>query len=336
MKFKRFSLALIIILLITVYFSYSWIYKPLDDSEDIEMQNFEIEVGDGPNIIADNLKAADLIKNETLFKLYLKWYKLDTSLQAGSYDLSRNLSMVEIVEILQDGVVWEEQLVLQIKEGENIFEIREYIEELGFSTEDWDRLIKISAWTDQYTFFTGIDTDKTIEGFLFPDTYYFNSDNNLEDIFSKVLTHFGEKTADLRLEIKGKNLDFYDTLVLASVVEWEVRTPKNRALVADIFWRRYQDEYLLQSDATLNYYKTKEERDDRHSGDELLDENPYNTYKYAGLPPTPVNNPSLGSLEATVNPESNDYYFFLTTENGEIYYAETYDGHLENTRLYLD
>jgi len=336
MNFKKFLLAFVIINLIVLYFSYTWIYKALDDSSNVEVQNFSIEVGEGPNIIADNLKEADLIKNKTLFKLYLKWYKLDTSLQAGSYDLSQNMSMVEIIEILQKGVVWEEQLVLQIKEGENIFEIKEYLENLGFSTEDWNSLIKISAWVDKYTFFTGIDTNNTIEGFLFPDTYYFDKDDNLESIFSKILTHFGEKTADLRVEIKKKGLDFYDTLRLASIVEWEVRTPKNRALVADIFWRRYKDNYLLQSDATLNYYKTKEERDDRHSGEELLEDNPYNTYKHIGLPPTPVNNPGLGALEATVNPEENNYYFFLTTENGEIYYAETYDEHLNNTRLYLD
>ncbi len=337
MKFKFGFLLLFVGILGLVIWGYRGIYSPMASDEKAETLYFQVEIGDSPAMIASNLKDKSLIRSEFLFTSYLKYKNLDNKLQAGNYELSTNWNVVKIIEILQSGKVWEDQLLLQIKEGENLFEVYDYLSELDFDMSKWESLNKISYWQDKYTFLTGVNPDNSLEGYFFPDTYYFSKDSDLEDVFIKVLDHFGKKTATLRLEAKEKGLLWYDVLILASVVEWEVRTPANRALVADIFWRRYKDNYLLQSDATLNYFKSKEERIDRHSGEELLaEDNPYNTYKHIGLPPTPVNNPSLGAMEATVNPEPSNYYFFLTTPDGNIHYAETYEEHLENTRLYLN
>ena len=318
------------------FLAYRGVFKPMTDADEAEVIHCMVEIGDSPAMVAATLEEKGLIRSEILFNLYVKFKELDKNLQAGDYELSTDWNMTEIVDVLLSGKVWEEQLVLQIKEGENLFEVYDYLRDLGFDMADWDDLNKVSHWQDCYTFFTGVDPEKTVEGFLFPDTYYFSEDSELEEVFKRILDHFGEKTADLRLQAKEKDFSWYEVLTLASVVEWEVRTPANRALVANIFWRRYTDGYLLQSDATLNYYKSKKERIDRHTLEDLLEDNPYNSYKHIGLPPTPVNNPSLGAMEATVNSTENDYYFFLTTPDGNIYYAEDYDGHLENTRLYLN
>lgn len=336
MKFKGLLLiGLILGLLVGIWF-YRGIFSPMADEAEAIKIHCLVEIGDSPTIVAAKLKEKGLIRSELIFNFYVKYKNLDKNLQAGDYEFYSDQNLVEIVDTLLSGKVWEDQLILLIKEGENLFEVYDYLADLGFVMDDWDNLNKISAWQDKYTFFSGINPENSLEGYFFPDTYYFSKEDGLEDVFIKVLDHFGEKTASLRLAAKDKGLNWYDVLILASVVEWEVRTPANRALVADIFWRRYKDDYLLQSDATLNYYKSKEERNDRHSGEELLDDNPYNTYKHIGLPPTPVNNPSLGALEATVNPTPNDYYYFLTTPEGNIHYAETYEKHLENTRLYLN
>lgn len=336
MKFKGLLGIIILMAVLLGFWAYRGIFKAIDAEDEAEIVHCMVEIGDSPAMVAANLKEKGLIRSEMIFNFYVKYKELDKNLQAGDYELSTAWNMKEIVDALLSGKVWEEQLVLQIKEGENLFEVYDYLADLGFDMSAWDDLNKVGQWQDRYTFFTGVSPEKTLEGYFFPDTYYFSENSQLAEVFVRILDHFGEKTADLRLAAKEKHLNWYEVLTLASVVEWEVRTPANRALVADIFWRRYQDNYLLQSDATLNYFKTKEERTDRHGLEDLLEDNPYNTYKHIGLPPTPVNNPSLGALEATVNPTANDYYYFLTTPEGNIYYAEDYDGHLENTRLYLN
>jgi len=326
---KKFLLSLLVLLLLTMLVAYYFFFASVQVPEEIVLS---IELGSSPTRIASQLKEAGLIRSEKVFLLELKLKDKTDLLKAGTYQFAANSSWTidDLIDYLQSGQVSAEQWMLLVKEGETIFELKDYLENQGLDLVDWENMILAGTWQDRFTFLSVLPASNSLEGFLFPDTYYFDKKADLNKVLETLLTHFGEKTAELRQSAKSKNLDWYEVLRLASIVEWEVRTPANRALVADIFWRRYHDDYLLQSDATLNYLREKSERVDSNTYADLETDSPYNTYIYTGLPPTPINNPSLGSLTAVINPTSNDYYYFVTSLAGNIYYAETYDEHLEN------
>jgi UPF0755 protein len=328
---KKFLFTLLILFLMTAVLGYYFFFASVKIDEDLILQ---IELGSSPSKIARQLKEVGLIRSEKVFLLELKLLGKTDLLKAGYYQFPANSSwtIVDLIDYLQSGQVSAEQWMLLMREGETIFELKEYLAKQGVDLADWDNLILAGTWQNRYTFLQGVTVGNSLEGFLFPDTYYFDKQASLNNILETLLTHFGEKTAEIRQVAKNKNLDWYELLRLASIVEWEVRTPANRALVADIFWRRYHDKYLLQSDATLNYLREKSERVDSNTYKDLENTSPYNTYKHIGLPPTPINNPSLGAMEAVLNPTANDYYYFVTSLAGNIYYSKTYDEHLVNVK----
>ncbi len=184
--------------------------------------------------------------------------------------------------------------------------------------------------------FEGLPAAKlSSEGYLYPDTYKFFKDATPEQVVKKLLDNFVSKlsTADIQ-RIGESEYSFYEILTLASVVEKEVANTADRATVAGIFLSRLSDTYPLQSDATVNYVTGKKTTTPSFADTKI--QNEYNTYQNAGLPPTPINNPSIGSIKAVIQPTKTDYYFFLTTpapENKAIY-SKTYEEHLTNKAKY--
>jgi UPF0755 protein len=175
-----------------------------------------------------------------------------------------------------------------------------------------------------------------LEGYLFPDTYRIFATATAEDIVIKMLDNFAVKVvAELQSALAEKNLSWAEVVTLASIVEKEVSLPVDRRLVADLFWRRLQDNYPLQSDATVNFVTNKGLIQPSLADTQV--DSLYNTYQNIGLPPGPICNPGLASLEAVVYPLSNTYYFFLTTKSdGQVIYSHTYEEHLQNKAKYLD
>jgi len=149
-----------------------------------------------------------------------------------------------------------------------------------------------------------------------------------------MLKTFDSRTADLRQQLQSEDRGLFEVVNLASIVEHEVSDSQQRRAVAGIFYNRLSADIGLQSDATVNFITGKSER--RPTADDLEIDSPYNTYKYRGLPPGPISNPSLDSLEATVSYDHNDYLYFLHNQAGEIYYAKTFEEHQKNRELYLD
>lgn len=184
--------------------------------------------------------------------------------------------------------------------------------------------------------FEGPSANKlSAEGYLYPDTYKFFKDAKPYQIVEKLLDNFSSKlTADDLAAIKKSEYSFYEILTLASIVEKEVANKADRATVAGIFLSRLSDDYPLQSDATVNYVTGKKTTTPSFADTKI--QNEYNTYQNAGLPPTPINNPSVSAIQAVLNPKKTDYYFFLTTpppENKAIY-SKTYEEHLMNKAKY--
>ncbi len=189
-----------------------------------------------------------------------------------------------------------------------------------------------------------------LEGFIFPDTYFIpqsvpSSTNISSIIIQKTLDNFSQKfTPQMQAQAAAHNLTVYQAVILASIIEKETgrdatttdakaQLQTDRGMISGIFYNRLNSGMPLQSDATINFITGKNEPS--VSTEETQIDSPYNTYKYAGLPPGPICNPSLSSLEAAVNPTPSDYYYFLSAPDGTIIYSKTYSEHLANKQKYL-
>ncbi|MFA5128164.1 MAG: endolytic transglycosylase MltG [Patescibacteria group bacterium] len=172
------------------------------------------------------------------------------------------------------------------------------------------------------------------EGYLMPDTYRVYADATPEDVLKKIFTNLNDKiTSEMRAEIKKKNKTFYEILTMASVVQKEAPTKEEMAMVADIFWRRYDKNWALQSCATVNYITGKNDPG-VSSGDKDIN-SLFNTYKYPGLPLGAISNPGRGAIEATINPQNNSYWYFMSDADGVTHWARTLDEHNYNVAKYL-
>ncbi len=253
-------------------------------------------------------------------------------------------------------VVYKEEKTLKILEGWDLNDISNYLEEqsslssldiekiIGRSKIDYRNENELSLPPDfskQFAFLQDKPAHYSLEGFLFPDTYRVFTDASAEDIIFKMLANFDRQlTAEMRAEIARQGKTIYEVIIMASLIEKEApidySDPENRdaRIVSDIFWGRLKVGQALQSDATLSYLL--DDNNPAHSGKDLEIDSPYNSYKYRGLPPTPICNPGIKAIEAAIYPIATNYNYFLTSLDGrDIYYARTYEEHLQNKYKYL-
>nr|MBP7992627.1 endolytic transglycosylase MltG [Candidatus Magasanikbacteria bacterium] len=175
----------------------------------------------------------------------------------------------------------------------------------------------------------------SLEGYLAPDTYSIYNNATLEEVVDKLLTHREDQLLPLMPEIVKSGRSLHEIMTMAALLEREVRTPKDKAIVADIFWKRHDVNMGLQADSTVHYATAKEGSVFTSNADRAS-ANPWNTYKYPGLPPGPIATPSLASIEAAIRPTKNDYWYFLTTlDTGEVKYGKTLAEHNANVQKYL-
>jgi UPF0755 protein len=169
------------------------------------------------------------------------------------------------------------------------------------------------------------------EGYLFPDTYFLLPTATSGDVIAVLRSTFDEKTRDLIASTSDRSLA--DIIIMASLLEEEARTPDDKRIVAGILWKRLREGKRLQVDAPFAYLLGKASHE--LTVDDLGIDSPYNTYRYGGLPPAPITNPGLESIEAAVEPVETPYWFYLSDEEGVIHYATTFEEHVENKRRYL-
>lgn len=253
-------------------------------------------------------------------------------------------------------VTYKEEKTLKILEGWDLGDINNYLEaETGLPQVDLEKVTgqaKIDYrdetelalppdFSEKFSFLGDKPKYYSLEGFLFPDTYRVFVDASAEEVVLKMLTNFDRQlTEEMRTEIARQGKTIYEIVIMASLIEKEApidySDPENRAarIVSDIFWGRLKIGQALQSDATLSYLL--DDNNPAHSGKDLEIDSPYNSYKYRGLPPTPICNPGIRAIEAAIYPIATNYNYFLTSLNGrDIYYARTYEEHLQNKYKYL-
>ena len=169
------------------------------------------------------------------------------------------------------------------------------------------------------------------EGYLFPDTYYFSQTSTASDVVQKLSDTFMRKTAMLRAEPLAHS--WSDTVIMASIIEKEAASDPERPIIAGILWKRLAKPMPLGVDAAFSYILGKSSAELTVS--DLHIDSPYNTYTHLGLPPTPIGNPGLASLEAAAHPVDSPYWYYLHDKNGIIHYAETFAEHIKNKQNYL-
>lgn len=297
-------------------------------------QSFVVKQGESVNIISQNLYTQKIIKNKFIFETYLWLGRAEGRVLSGVYTLPANISIRQLVNILTLGPGSSQRAILLV-EG---WDRRLMAQAFDKNNLDGSQFLSLtadkSAWEADYDFLIDAPASASLEGYIFPDTYFIDDSSQVEDLVTKALDNFDKKLDEkLRAEISRQSKSIFEVITLASIVEREVPKDADKKMIADIFLKRLDVGIGLQSDATINFITGKGLASP--SLEDLQVESPYNTYKYRGLPPGPISSPGLSSIEAVVYPTPNEYYYFLTTPEGEVIYARTHDEHVQNKAKYL-
>lgn len=329
--------AIIIIIAIIVVFSVFFLAGITSSvSSNKDPLYFKIASGDNLKKVSKNLADQNIIKNRFIFETYIKLRGWPSNIVAGSHLLDKSMNIKEIARNITTGTNLENEKTITIIEGWRAEEIADYLEKSKVvSKTDFLSELAIANWRDQYDFLSQVKT-KNIEGFLFPDTYRIFSDATAHDIIKKMLDTFDRKlTLSMRTDIANQGKSIAEVVNLAAIIEREVPKDVDKKMIADIFLKRISAGIALQSDATVNYVTSQGRA--QPSYDDLKIDSPYNTYRYRGLPPGPISNPGIKSIEAVIYPTKNPYYYFLTTlVDGTVIYSQTYEEHLQNKAKYLN
>ena len=324
-----------------VYFAWTTItdiFQPVNTDQGksviIVVQN-----GDTAHTIADELQAKGLIRNALAFRIWARIKGLDIHLQAGAYNLKTDLTIDAIISQL---LAQPDYFVVSIPEGLRIEQIAQRLGAAGipkFNTQEFLKYTKNPAQfpdAAKYPILKSIPSGSGMEGLLFPDTYLIPVNATTGDVVNMMLTEFSHKVQQNHLDVLAKQnrLSLYQMVILASIVEREVRFNQDRPLVASVFWNRIykpNNETVgrLQDDPTVEYARDSQPgttiywKPLRDVGGNIAPNSPWNTYTHAGLPPTPICSPGLASLKAAAAPTKTDYYYFLSKKDGTIVYAKT-------------
>lgn len=278
--------------------------------------------------VAEILKNEGLIKYEWLFKLYSRFSNADIKVKPGTYQLNLNYDYRAIVNGMTSSGGTLVEVRVTIPEGYTTLDIVNILVENGVCGEE-ELLDALANYEFDYDFLDGLETGdpRRLEGYLFPDTYDFYVGDTPSRVIGKFLTNFETKWTEEMSE-KAANLGYsmYDVLKVASMIEKEAGADSERDTIASVIYNRLENpdkqgtNGMLQIDATI-YYAIEGTDEAFSTG---ID-SPYNTYMYAGLTPTPIANPGIASINAALEPEETDYYFYALSTDGVHRFFENYD-----------
>ena len=299
---------------------------------------FVVEPGETAGDIALRLKQLGLINDAELFRQLARYYKADSKLEAGRYELRPNMTMEDIIESLQHGRL--EEIVVTVPEGWRAEQIAEMLtEKMGMDSQGFLALVQGGDF--DYEFLQGRPPGATLEGFLFPDTYYLPVQPTALDIIERMLSNFDQRfTVEMRQMAVGREMTIYEVVTLASIVEREAVVAEERPVIAGVFLNRLAADMTLDACPTVQYALGYQEDTGQWWKTPLaLEEldrvnSPYNTYLHQGLPPGPICNPGLASMLAVLEPVKTDYLYFLAKGDGSHAFATTFEEHLQNQQKY--
>ena len=300
-----------------------------------------VQEGETTEQIAQMLQEEGIIKSPECFKLFMKLRKSNDTYIAGEHFLSPNMAYETIISKLTDYEEEEKETVeVTFPEGITIYDAANILEENGVcSAEDFIFYFNSGGYGFEFEQRLPVDTSlkfNRMEGYVFPDTYYFYSNMDPEQVCQKIYNNFNSKMTDERyaqMEKLGLSLD--QLITFASIVQKEAASVDTMTLVASVFWNRYnnQDVFpLLQSDPTSNYANDVIKPHMEVYDETIIDA--YDTYKGAGLPPGAICNPGLEAIDAVLANFQSPYFYFIANINtGQTYFSETLEEHEANQAI---
>ncbi|MDZ7744738.1 MAG: endolytic transglycosylase MltG [Candidatus Saccharibacteria bacterium] len=308
--------------------------KPVSNSE--TSQSITIELGATPTEIANLLQNEGLIKSTWAFEWYVRNTGLRDKIQAGTYSLKPSLSTQEIVDTLTHGRV--ETDLVTILPGKRLDEVKDALINHGFEPQAVERALEADNYANHPALADKPDS-ASLEGYLYPESFHKTAETTPEQIIEASLDEMHKRLTDeIRSGITNQGLSVHQGIILASIIEQEVsdHNPEDRPKVAQVFLRRLDEGMALESNATTDYGAILDNKPPTSSYSSL-----YNTYQNPGLPPGPISNVTLSSLEAVVRPADTNYLFFVSGDDcleagGTCtnYFSHTNEEHQRNVQLY--
>ncbi|MGI5911935.1 MAG: endolytic transglycosylase MltG [Syntrophomonadaceae bacterium] len=310
--------------------SYNQQYLPVDPANQKPIDVY-IPADSSARQVASILHEHQLIRSQNTFLSYCSKEKLDTRLKPGHYSFNQSLSLAEIAQRIAAGQVI--KIKITIPEGYTVNEIGAMLSEKQLCTQEaWQKAVQANY---PYDFLNKVPSEakQKLEGFLFPDTYYIEKGASSQDIVEIMLQNFASIwDKEFAQQAKAKNMDVFETIILASLIEEEAMHDDERVTISGVIKNRLQKGMYLQLCPTVLY--CIDEKKTELSNADLDIESPYNTYRNPGLPPGPIANPGKASIAAALNPEENEYFFYVAKGNGTHYFSRTFDEHLQAMARY--
>lgn len=297
---------------------------------DSQSKRFKVEQGERFKSVAERLEESEIIPNAFTFKLIGFITGSDSKIKAGEYIFKNGMTYFEILDKLKRGGNGEQKLVT-IQEGIWQHKLAKLLsEQLDL---DEKKIMELSV-DKNFLSDLGINA-KTLEGYLLPETYYFHIGSNEENVLIK-LHYEMEKLFDdkalKQMEVLG--MSKHEILTMASIIDGESNHVDEFKRISGVYYNRLKKGMPLQADPTVQYLIRERKRNNRVLYKDLEINSPYNTYKYTGLPPGPINNPGKSAVEAALYPEEHDYYFFVASGRGDHVFAKTNREHSLNVSKY--
>lgn len=256
-----------------------------------------------------------------IFKLYLRFRNGGRGIKAGQYHIEGSYSLEELINILESGKG--RMVKVTIPEGFSVKQIVEHLEEIGHIDRD-EFYAELNRAAETFPYPT---PNGNFEGYLYPETYFLPEKYDEKILVDTMLKEFLKKFPSEKYPDKE---EFYQKLIMASILEREAMVKSEKTVMASVFYNRMKKGMTLSSDATVNFVFNYAKK--RIYYKDLKVDSPYNTYKYKGLPPAPICNPAIDSVEAAYNPADTDYLFFVAKGDGSHFFSRTYREHLNFQR----
>ena len=345
---KYFMIALLVIVLVGGFFTWKYIKgetQPVDTAQ-TELVSFEIEQGASVKEVSKALEKEGIIRNSKLFNFYLK-FKNVSGFKSGLYHVSKSMTLDEIIAELSGQGKDKDQNATKvlIREGEQLTEIAKEVEKsTKYSAEDFMAKVQDEDFlrylvqkfpkllTQSYN---GYQVKYVLEGYLFPATYDMNDSKTLQMLITEMVAKTDEVMSKYYDKILASDYTLQEIMAMASLIEKEGTKLEDRKKISSVFHNRIKENMKLQTDVSVQY--ALGEHKEALSLEDLEVDSPYNLYQNYGVGPGPYNSPSEDSIVAALEPEKTDYLYFLADiHTKEIYYAKTYEEHLELKAKYID
>ena len=346
-KKKIFGLAIMVLILGSVLLFLNLLLRPGWDRSEKELL-FSIQRGESVSEIAENLRKQKAISSEYAFLGYLALTGKSGNLQAGTYNLTSDMTILDVVNKVTNGEIvsnsvtiiegWNLREIARLLDNEGLIDKGTFFEVTGLSAPQAN-LEGVKALEGSYNqdlkILKDLPENSSLEGYLFPDTYRFSSEAEEEIVDIMVRnTQRRMEGANLFEKIENSDINIHEAITMASLIEKEVPDFEEMRMVSDVLWRRLEAGMPLQVDATVNYVTGRRGVD--VTINETQVDSPFNTYQSVGLPEGPIASPSLNSLKATMNPKSNQYWYYLSDpETGDTIFSRNHLEHVRAKNKYL-